>query len=219
MPQCDKKQVPCQRSTNISHHCTEFSCHTDLAPRTCAHLTYKMVAAGRWLGLTGLPVCMLANYVKVSLLKIFGGCIPGSRGLHVGHPGFVVCITTYFSSAELTVNCSWSTGEASASSRSSTFNFPVARLKYCRLSDSMSHTNSFESGKKFDYTKSQNTLNRINFISWAKPGRLTSAILIEPSTRCLNLKVGIVINCTPSSLKRRTQKLDYHYKELCMITT
>jgi hypothetical protein len=41
--------------------------------------------------------------------------------------------------------------------------FPVARLKYCRLSDSISHTNSFESGKKFDYTKSQNTLNNNQF--------------------------------------------------------
>ena len=128
-------------------------------------------------------------------------------------------ITTYFSSAELTVNCSWSAEEASASSRSWTFNFPVARLKYCRLSDSMSHTNSFESGKKFDYTKSQNTLNIINFISWAKYGRLTSAILIVPGTRHLNLKVGIVINCTSSSLKTSTQKLNYHYEELCMIKT
>ena len=87
------------------------------------------------------------------------------------------------------------------------------------MSDSMSHTNSFGSGKKFDYAKSQNTLNTINSIFWAKSGRLTPATLIVHGTRHLNQKVGTVINCTPSLLKISTQKLNYHYKELFMIKT
>lgn len=84
----------------------------------------------------------------------------------------------------------------------------------------MSHTNSFESGKKLDYAKSQNTLNTINFIFWAKSGRLTSAILKVSGTRHLNLKVGIVgIVYHTLVVENKHTKLNYHYKELCMIKT
>jgi len=81
----------------------------------------------------------------------------------------------------------------------------------------MSHTNSFESGKKLDYAKSQNTLNIINFIFWAKSGRLTSAILIVSGTRHPNLKVHIVYHTL--FVENKHTKLNYHYKELCMIKT
>jgi hypothetical protein len=39
--------------------------------------------------------------------------------------------------------------------------FPDARLKYCTLSDSMSHRNSFGSGKKFDYGKVKTYYTRL----------------------------------------------------------
>jgi hypothetical protein len=35
----------------------------------------------------------------------------------------------------------------------------------------------------------------------------------------LMLKVGAVINCTPTFLKTSTQKLNYNYKEFFMIKT